>query len=50
MTVGLAPHQPAVADNDKEALAAAYDHTFSRKLLELRYAIALEDKMSKDDE
>lgn len=47
--VKLALIDKAVADNDKEALAAAYDRTFSRKLLELRYAIALEDKMSKDD-
>lgn len=47
--VKLALIDKAVADNDKEALAAAYDRTFSRKLLELRYAIALEDKLSKDD-
>ena len=47
--VKLALIDKAVADNDKEALAAANDRTFSRKLLELRYAIALEDKLSKDD-
>lgn len=47
--VKLALIDKAVADNDKEALAAAYDRTFSRKLLELRYAIALEDKLSKDE-
>lgn len=47
--VKLALIDKAVADNDKEALAAAYDRTFSRKLLELRYAIALEERLSKDD-
>lgn len=47
--VKLALIDKALADNDKEALAAAYDRTFSRKLLELRYAIALEDKLSKDE-
>lgn len=47
--VKLALIDKAVADNDKEALAAARERTFSRKLLELRYAIALEDKLSKDE-
>ncbi len=47
--VKLALIDKALADDDKEALAAAYDRTFSRKLLELRYAIALEDKLSKDE-
>lgn len=47
--VKLALIDKAVADNDKEALAAANDRTFSRKLLELRYAIALEERLSKDD-
>ncbi len=39
----------AVADGDKEALAAAQNRTFARKILELRYAIALEQKVSKKD-
>ena len=47
--VKLALIDKAVADNDKEALAAARERTFSRKLLELRYAIALEDKLTKDE-
>ncbi|MFT3876701.1 MAG: transglycosylase domain-containing protein [Propioniciclava sp.] len=47
--VKLALVDKAVADNDKEALAAARERTFSRKLLELRYAIALEDRLSKDE-
>ncbi len=47
--VKLALIDKAVADNDKEALAAARERTFGRKLLELRYAIALEDKLSKDE-
>lgn len=47
--VKLALIDKAVADNDKEALAAAYERTYSRKILELRYAIALEDKLSKDE-
>lgn len=47
--VKLALIDKALADNDKEGLAAAYDRTFSRKLLELRYAIALEEKLSKDE-
>lgn len=47
--VKLALLDKAVADNDEEAKAAAYDRTFSRKLLELRYAIALEEKLSKDE-
>lgn len=47
--IKLALIDKAIADNDKEALAAAYERTFARKLLELRYAIALEDKLSKDE-
>ncbi len=38
----------AVKDDDKEGIAAAQNRTFSRKMLELRYAIALEQKLSKD--
>ena len=47
--VKLALLDKAVADNDAEGIAAAYDRTFARKLLELRYAIALEEKLSKDE-
>lgn len=47
--VKLALLDKAVADNDAEAKAAAYDRTFARKLLELRYAIALEERLSKDE-
>ena len=47
--VKLALLDKAVADNDEEGKAAAYDRTFARKLLELRYAIALEEKLSKDE-
>ncbi|TBT88581.1 penicillin-binding protein [Propioniciclava sinopodophylli] len=47
--VKLALIDKAVNDNDKDALAAAYDRNFSRKLLELRYAIALEERLSKDE-
>lgn len=47
--VKLALLDKALADNDAEGKAAAYDRTFARKLLELRYAIALEDKLSKDE-
>lgn len=39
----------AVKDEDKEGIAAAKNRTFARKVLELRYAIALEQKISKDD-
>lgn len=39
----------AVKDDDKEGIAAAQNRTFSRKVLELRYAIALEEKISKND-
>ena len=47
--VKLALIDKALNDNDKEALAAAYQRDFSRKLLELRYAIALEERLSKDE-
>lgn len=47
--IKLALLDKALADNDKEAEAAAYDRTFARKLLELRYAIALEERVSKDE-
>lgn len=47
--VKLALIDKALSDNDEAALAAAYERTFARKLLELRYAIALEEKLSKDD-
>ncbi|MFV0452634.1 MAG: transglycosylase domain-containing protein [Propioniciclava sp.] len=46
--IKLALLDKALADNDKEAEAAAYDRTFARKLLELRYAMALEERLSKD--
>lgn len=39
----------AISENDTEAKAAAYDRTFARKFLELRYAIALEERLSKDE-
>lgn len=39
----------AVKDDDKEGIDAANNRTFSRKVLELRYAIALEQKLSKDE-
>lgn len=39
----------AVKEEDKEAIAAAQNRTFARKILELRYAIALEQKLSKAD-
>ncbi len=45
--VKLALIDKAVADNDKEGIAAAYDRTFARKLLELRYAIALEERSAR---
>ena len=47
--VKLALLDKAVTEDDAEAKAAAYDRTFSRKLLELRYAIALEERLSKDE-
>ncbi|WP_232549090.1 transglycosylase domain-containing protein [Propioniciclava soli] len=47
--VKLALIDKAVADNDEDALSAARDRTFARKVLELRYAIALEQKLSKDE-
>jgi len=47
--IKLALLDKAVAENDKEGIAAAYDRTFSRKILELRYAIAREQKLSKDE-
>ena len=39
----------AVDSNDPEAIAAAQKRTFGRKMLELRYAIAMEEKLSKDE-
>lgn len=39
----------AVKEEDKEAIAAAQNRTFARKILELRYAIALEQKLSKSE-
>lgn len=39
----------AVDSNDTEAIAAAQKRTFARKMLELRYAIAIEEKLSKDE-
>ncbi len=39
----------AVASDDKEAMAAAQNRTVARKVLELRYAIALEQKLSKEE-
>lgn len=47
--VKLALLDKAVSEDDKDAIAAAQTRTFARKLLELRYAIALEQKLSKDD-
>ena len=38
----------AVKDDDKEGIAAAQNRTISRKVLELRYAIALEQKLTKE--
>lgn len=39
----------AVAKDDKDALAEAQNRTVARKMLELRYAIALEQKLSKEE-
>ncbi len=39
----------ANSKNDKEGVDAARDKTSSRKLQEIRYAVALEKKMSKDE-
>lgn len=47
--VKLALMDKAVADNDPTALAEARDRTVARKVLELRYAIALEQKLTKDE-
>ena len=47
--VKLALIDKAVADGDQEALVQSRDRTFSRKLLELRIAIALEEKLTKDE-
>lgn len=47
--VKLALIDKALAAGDQEALNQAYDRTVSRKILELRYALALEQKLSKDD-
>lgn len=47
--VKLALIDKALSDGDQEALNQAYDRTVARKILELRYALALEQKLSKDD-
>ena len=41
--------EKAYADGDEEGIAAAQETTYARKVQELRYAIALEDKLSKDE-
>ncbi len=41
--------EQAVQSGDKAAAAAATDKNKGRKLREIRYALALEDKLSKDD-
>ncbi|MGO1973508.1 MAG: transglycosylase domain-containing protein [Propionibacteriaceae bacterium] len=41
--------EKAYADGDEEGVAAAQETTYARKVQELRYAIALEDKLSKDE-
>ncbi len=40
--------EQAQLDGDQKAVAAATDETYSRKIQELRYAIALEKQLSKD--
>lgn len=47
--VKLALIDKAVADGDEEALSEARNRTVARKILELRYALALEQKLSKDE-
>lgn len=47
--VKLVQVEKAVAEGDKEAAAAAQESTYTRKIQELRYAIALEQKLSKDE-
>ncbi len=39
----------AVASDDPERVKAAYERTVGDKVLELRYALALEDRLSKDE-
>lgn len=46
--VKLALLYDAAARNDVEAVEAAYSRTVSRKVLELRYAVALEKQLTKD--
>lgn len=46
--VKLALLYDAAARNDTEAVAAANNRTVSRKILELRYAVALEKQLTKD--
>jgi len=46
--VKLALLYDAAARNDVEGVEAAYNRTVSRKVLELRYAVALEKQLTKD--
>ena len=41
--------ESALAQDDKEAAEAATERSYARKVRELRYAIALEDQLAKDD-
>ncbi|NLT28948.1 MAG: penicillin-binding protein [Propionibacterium sp.] len=41
--------EKAMAEGDKEAVRKATETTYARKIQELRYAIAVEDELSKDE-